>query len=55
MYNAEKYVGNCIDILLQENLDEHAYEIIVMDERQPFLIRDPDPAGNRTGNLPLQR
>ncbi|EDP70551.1 hypothetical protein FBALC1_07328 [Flavobacteriales bacterium ALC-1] len=32
MYNAENYIGNCIESLLQQNLAEQDYEIIIMDD-----------------------
>jgi len=32
MYNAQDYIGNCIDSLLHQNLSEDDYEIIVMDD-----------------------
>ena len=32
MYNAQDYIGNCIDSLLHQNLSKDDYEIIVMDD-----------------------
>ncbi|MEW4925029.1 glycosyltransferase [Algibacter sp. 2305UL17-15] len=32
MYNSEKYIGNCLDSLLNQDLLEDDYEIIVMDD-----------------------
>ena len=32
MYNAENYISNCIDSLLDQDLDKEDYEIIIMDD-----------------------
>ena len=32
MYNAKDYIGNCIESLLNQNIPEEDYEIIVMDD-----------------------
>lgn len=32
MYNAENYISNCIDSLLDQDLEEEDYEIIIMDD-----------------------
>ncbi len=32
MYNAEEFIGNCIESLLRQNIPEHDYEIIIMDD-----------------------
>lgn len=32
MYNAEDYIGNCIESLLHQNIPEDDYEIIIMDD-----------------------
>ena len=32
MYNAENYIGNCIESILQQNIAEQDYEIIIMDD-----------------------
>lgn len=32
VYNVEKYIGKCLDSLLNQDLNEHEYEIIVIDD-----------------------
>ena len=32
MYNAEKYIGNCLDSILLQDLDKKNYEILVVDD-----------------------
>ena len=32
MYNAQDYIGNCIESLLDQNISEDHYEIIIMDD-----------------------
>ncbi|MFD2725925.1 glycosyltransferase [Hyunsoonleella rubra] len=32
LYNAEKYIGNCLDTLIHQDIDTDDYEIIVLDD-----------------------
>ena len=32
MYNAEKYIGTCLDSILSQDLNMSEYEIIVVDD-----------------------
>lgn len=32
MYNAEKYIGNCLESILNQNLDPAQYEIIIIND-----------------------
>ncbi len=32
MYNAEKYIGKCLDSIVAQNLDAESYEIVVVDD-----------------------
>ena len=32
MYNAERFIGNCLDSVLQQNIPKNGYEILVMDD-----------------------
>ena len=32
MYNAEKYIGNCLDSILNSDLPQDQYEVLVIDD-----------------------